>query len=263
MPKPSRTHALQSIHRADLPLVASRFTTARRDQGFSQPELVREAGYRNINKGLRRLRHLESGSPKAPDHRIIERFGYTLGLDLDALATELRHRQRKRQQARQKEAPPQPPRILGALLQKARNRRGLSIPQLVARLDVPHTDRLENRIKHLESGQLRLPTQTELLNLARPLALCPNRLLQARHNEADQIDRTAEPARMVLEVSPVIARSHHRYHQGDHPILEFLEHAETLAAREGWPAAIYNNPFPTIYVTPDGTRHCHRDSFSG
>lgn len=63
------------------------FTTARRDAGMTPKEVALAAGYRNVNKGLRRLRTLESGQSSLPDPRIVETFAAVLSIDGTDIAT--------------------------------------------------------------------------------------------------------------------------------------------------------------------------------
>ena len=63
------------------------FKTARRDAGMTPKEVALAAGYRNLNKGHRRLAMLEEGQNLLTDSRIVERFAAVLGIDDADIAT--------------------------------------------------------------------------------------------------------------------------------------------------------------------------------
>jgi transcriptional regulator with XRE-family HTH domain len=53
------------------------FEAARRARGWSLADAARAAGYKNIDKGMRRLRRIESGDP-FPRQEVLERFAAAL-----------------------------------------------------------------------------------------------------------------------------------------------------------------------------------------
>jgi transcriptional regulator with XRE-family HTH domain len=58
----------------------------RERRGSSRHPIVERAGYRNTNKGFRRLDELESGPGVFPDSRVLTRFAAVLGIaDADIL----------------------------------------------------------------------------------------------------------------------------------------------------------------------------------
>jgi transcriptional regulator with XRE-family HTH domain len=58
---------------------------ARQAKGWSEKDLVMAAGYRKVDKGLRRLRRIEDGSDPLPDERRLAPFAKALGLDGEAV----------------------------------------------------------------------------------------------------------------------------------------------------------------------------------
>ncbi|MBN1837267.1 MAG: helix-turn-helix domain-containing protein [Spirochaetales bacterium] len=54
--------------------------------GLSRHEVVVQAGYRNVAKGLRRLVAIERGEDLLPDDRVLATFGQALGVAVEALA---------------------------------------------------------------------------------------------------------------------------------------------------------------------------------
>ena len=48
--------------------------TSRTGKGWSELDLIRAAGYRKADKGLRRLRRIEDGSDPLPDERRLRPF---------------------------------------------------------------------------------------------------------------------------------------------------------------------------------------------
>ena len=63
----------------------------RRSLGLTIVEVARRAGYRNVNKGIRRYTDIETGSDVFPKEVIRRRFTEVLGLDeADILAAMLR-----------------------------------------------------------------------------------------------------------------------------------------------------------------------------
>ena len=57
------------------------FKDARRQAGLTRRDAALAAGYRNVNKGLRRLNSIEDGQTKLHDSRIVERFAAVLDID--------------------------------------------------------------------------------------------------------------------------------------------------------------------------------------
>lgn len=62
------------------------FRSARKKAGLTPKDAASAAGYRNINKGLRRSRTLEDDQTTLHDPRIVERFAAILGIDGAAIA---------------------------------------------------------------------------------------------------------------------------------------------------------------------------------
>jgi transcriptional regulator with XRE-family HTH domain len=56
------------------------FRTARREAGLTATDVAQAAGYKNLNKGLRRIEMLEDGQA-LPDPRIVERIAVVLKID--------------------------------------------------------------------------------------------------------------------------------------------------------------------------------------
>ena len=61
--------------------VANLFRRARNERGLRIVEIARQAGYTNINKGIRRLTNIETGSNMFPRQVIYGKFIGLLGLD--------------------------------------------------------------------------------------------------------------------------------------------------------------------------------------
>jgi transcriptional regulator with XRE-family HTH domain len=57
------------------------FRNARREAGLTRKQVAQAAGYKNLNKGLRRLGTLEDGQTVLPDPKIVERFAAVLKVD--------------------------------------------------------------------------------------------------------------------------------------------------------------------------------------
>ncbi len=260
MTRPKNSVILDSIHPGVLPFLARRFKSARIEQGFSRPELVREAGYshRKLERGVARLRQLESGSSPSPDQFTLRQFAHALSIDIDELCGALYERE---QALRKTSRDNGPPRFLGAMLQEAREQLGLSIRQLVTRWGLHPIEDGITKVEQLEYGEFRLPRKAELLKLAEPLHLPPEQLLQALQKEGEQLERRGKPARLVLQISPLICRPYTEEHQGDRSILEFLRYAERLATGEQYDerlvtenqcaVAVYVEHHPTIHITPE------------
>ena len=62
------------------------FKTARRDAGMTPKDVALAAGYRNLNKGLRRLDMLEGGQTLLPNPSIVETFAAVLGIEKTDIA---------------------------------------------------------------------------------------------------------------------------------------------------------------------------------
>ena len=61
------------------------FRIARRKRGLSRVDVVKAAGWRNIDRGLRRLDRIEGGDQPFPLTALLQRFAPILGLDEAAM----------------------------------------------------------------------------------------------------------------------------------------------------------------------------------
>ena len=65
------------------PALGSMVRRARKERGWSRVDLVRKAGYKNVNKGLRWLDSIESGSNPFPPRLVLNRLAEPLELAED------------------------------------------------------------------------------------------------------------------------------------------------------------------------------------
>lgn len=125
----SDTTPPDAIHRDDLAWLSDQLEQARRQAGLDREELVREAGYQNITKGLRRLDHIESGDHSSPNPRVLDRFADVLGIDMASVWQRIRDRDEKRRREAWEKPLPDGPTIQARL-----------VPAVYPELDFP--DRL-------------------------------------------------------------------------------------------------------------------------
>ncbi len=107
----SDTTPPDAIHRDDLAWLADQFEQARKQAELGREELVREAGYQNITKGLRRLDHIESGDRSSPDPRVLARFADILDSDMASVWETIRTRDEKRRREVWEKPLPGDPRV--------------------------------------------------------------------------------------------------------------------------------------------------------
>lgn len=225
------------LPREDVRFLADRFKRARRRAGLSRKACVREAGYTNIAKGLRRLDNLEHPMEPVPDERVLERFAHVLDVDLDSLRRRLREHHRAREMAELERHPL----ILGTLLGRARESRGLT-PDQVAR-------RATTGCRSLESGDRRFPADDDLRSLCEVLDLSVDRARDARSREFAYYDRMEgrpeAAARLVgailwgfdhpdgLSTEELVAFSHDLSADKDLPVYVGLQDGRCIHIRPG------------------------------
>ncbi len=236
------------IHSEELDHVAHRFEWARIQLNLRVVEVVREAGYKNTNRGCRRLRAIENASPQ--NHiSVYERFAHVLDIDLDELEEELEEvREDRRRRIRQD----MPPRILGTLLEKARRRLELTEPEVIARTDLEPADHYERRFRRLEAGKARFPTAPEIEHFARALSIPAQAIRQAFEKERLVYDRCDDCPHLILRAIPGVAVTL--------PIPSrrstkwYLEYADEYASHRRAKVCLVFKDGRSVYINPDGTR---------
>ena len=193
-------HMQRPIDRDDLNHLATLFQSTRIRLNLTIIDVVREAGYKNTNKGCRHLRHLER-SRELPSDEIYQRFAQVLDIDFTELEADIAARREAR-----RTIPPQdlPPRILGALLERARQAAGLTHKELTEALGWLPRDIRERRLRRLEAGRDRFPSNTELQELASALSLSIDTLKAARHQEYAHYDNLKKAPKFIFRAMPAI-----------------------------------------------------------
>lgn len=204
------------IKEEDLSYIAHLFKSTRIKLNLRVVEVVREAGYKNIAKGCRRLRHIERGKEKEAVP-VYKRFAQVLDIDWEELKEELRERSRKRRDARDRHLPP--PR-LGSLLRQARERRELSVEEVIDRIDfsdkIPEDadeealeealeeakKRWRRRLRRLESGEARFPSEVELRAFAGALKVTTAGLRCAAIDERAVYDKQRGVPECIIRAVP-------------------------------------------------------------
>ncbi len=235
-------------HKEELDHVAHRFEWARITLNLRVVEVVREAGYENINKGCRRLSAIEDGSPQ-PHISVYERFAHILDIDLELLQEELEEiREARRRRIRQD----MPPRILGALFEQARRELNLTEEEIVARTELEPTDHYERRLRRLDSGKARFPTDDEIDEFARALSLSPEAIGRAFEKERRYYDRRDDIPFFILRAIPGVAINL----SFPHPMSTkmHLDYATRYAADRKAKVCLVFGDGRSVYINPDGTR---------
>ncbi len=186
------------IHVDDLSFLGHRFKEARERLELSRVELVREAGYKNTNKGCRRIRHIERGDPPLADVRVLRRFAHVLELDLEALWRAVRQRHKARLEA-EREAHEV---WLGSLLRSAREEAGLTVEETIERAGLEPRGRFERRLRKLETGEYRFAMQDELEGLCGALDIRELRAFAALQKECEYYDDLDGRPTIVLRLVP-------------------------------------------------------------
>lgn len=236
------------IHVDDLRFLGDRFKQARRQLGLRRVELVREAGYENINKGCRRILHIERGEPPLADKRVLERFAHVLDLDLEELFDEIRQREEERREEQSKHQKV----WLGTLLKRARKQKGWNIEKVVEEAKLSPVDKYAKRLRYFESGEYRFPMMDELEALADALDISGLKALAAFKRECEYYDRLDKKPSIVARLMPAFYNTlSYPEHYDTERILRF---AEEFSAKHGFKVCVTLPQNRSVYVEPDGYR---------
>ena len=224
-------------HADDLDLLARCVRAAREEADLDRKGAAREAGYKNMAKGLRRLDKIEAGRGAEP--RVLDRFAHALDLDMEAIGERIDARRENRRYDELHRHPP----VLGSLLRRARRERDATVDELADAAGLP-----ASRIERIEAARLRFPTDETLESLCEALELPVDRALQARSTEYayyDGLDGEPEVgARPMPAVSTIV----------DHPdgltAEEVVAWATDYARDHDWRIFVVFPDRRTLYITP-------------
>lgn len=232
----------------ELDHIAQRFQWARLTLNLRIEEAVGEAGSDDIDDGCQRLRAIENSTPQ-PDIGTYERFARVLDIDLDELHEELEAlREQRRRTIRQD----LPPRILGRLIEAARQKLGLTDTEIVDRTQLAPTKRYERRLRRLEAGKARFPTDDEIEAFAPALSVSTEAMRRAFEEERRVYDRRHDGPRLFMRVMPAVSASV--------PIPDsrstkwYLDYADDYARDRAAKVCLVFGDERSVYINPDGTR---------
>lgn len=233
--------------KSELDHVAHRFEWARLRLNLRIVEVVRETGTQNINKGCRRLRAIENGSPQPLS--IYNSFAPVLDIDLDELHEELED---IREQRRQKIRQDMPPRILGALLEKGRQSLDLVEDEVIARTALEPPEDYVRRFRRLEAGKARFPTDDEIEAFGSVLLISPKAIRRAFEKERRPYDRRDDGPELLLRAIPAVAVRlpipHNRSTKW------YLDYAGEYAEDRQVKVCLVFGDGRSVYINPNGTR---------
>ncbi len=236
------------IHVDDLRFLGDRFKEARKRLGLRRVELVREAGYKNINKGCRRIRHIESGEPPMADRRVFERFAHALDLQLDELFGRIEQREKMRRQ----EELERHKLWVGTLLNRAREQKGWGVEQTIDKAGLSPAEKYARRLRRFESGEYRFPMDDELEALCEALEIPGLKALYARQKECEYYDRLDKKPRIVARLMPAFYnRVRYPEHFGTDRTLRF---AADFSEEHGFRVCVTFSDGRAVYIEPDGYR---------
>ncbi len=242
------------IEEEDLSYIAHLFESARIKLNLRRVEVVREAGYKNTAKGCRRLKHIEGGEQEALP--VYERFAHVLDIDWEEVKEEIRERRRKRREERDQLLPP---RRLGSLLRKARERKELSVEEVIDRvedstnLSEEARERWERRFRRLESGSARFPSEVELRAFAGALEVPTEGLRCAAIDERAVYDRQRGVPQCIIRAVPGF------YVQKKLPqgcsTLDAIDYAENFSDETNLKVCLVFPDRRALYFNPKTGRH--------
>lgn len=231
-------------HDDDLELVAHRFEWARIRLNLNVEDVVREAGYEDIDKGCRRLRNLEDGKPQPES--IYARFGQVLDIDLEQLAEDLEQQRRHRYE---KDRQQMPPRELGALLESARDREDLTVEQAASRTDEIVSVR---RLRRLEGGRDRFPSDAEIEALAQALSVSVEAIRNVCERERRIYDRRGDEPLLIMRAVPGFYTTTPLPQPSS--TLQKLQYAQQFAKEKNVSVCLVFPDRRSVYIDPDGNR---------
>ena len=251
------------IEEEDLSYIAHLFKSTRIKLNLRAVEVVREAGYKNTAKGCRRLKHIEGGKKKEAVP-VYKRFAHVLDIDWEEFKEELRERSRKRREEWDRHLPP---RRLGSLLRKARERKELSVEEVIDKIDfsdkIPEDAdeealeeakvRWRRRLRRLESGSARFPSEVELRAFAGALEVPTEGLRCAAIDERAVYDRQRGVPQCIIRAVPGF------YVQKKLPqgcsTLDAIDYAENFSDETNLKVCLVFPDRRALYFNPKTGRH--------
>ncbi len=234
------------IHVDDLEFLGDRFKEARERLGLRRVELVREAGYKNTNKGCRRIRHIERGEPPLADERVLRRFAHVLELDLEALWDEVRQRHRARLEAEREGHEL----WLGGLLRRAREEAGLTVEETIERAGLEPSARFERRLRKFETGEYRFAMQHELEGLCGALDIRELKAFAALQKECEYYDDLDGRPTVVLRLIPAFYTT--KTYPDHFTTADVLEFASEFSAEKGLKVCVVFPDKRSVFIERDG-----------
>lgn len=232
----------------ELEHVAHRFRWARLTLNLRVIEVADEAGYTDIDEGCRTLRAIEDGAPQ-PLIGVYERFAHVLDIDLDDLEAELETLREKRRQKIRQDVPR---RILGSLIETSRRRLDLTEEEVIALTQLVPADHYKRRLRRLEAGKARFPTDIETEQFARALRIPPQAIRRAFGKERRIYDRRDDTPELIMHAMPTVGASV--------PLPDsrstkwYLDYAEEYARDNEAKVCLVFGDGRSVYIDPDGTR---------
>lgn len=235
------------IYDNDLGFLGQRFKEARKAAGLRHIEVVREAGYKNINKGCRRIIEIERAERKQTG-AVYERFAHVLAMDLEELTEALLHERHLVDKEWRENLPPA---ILGDVLRAARRRAGMDIDEVVHRCGLEGLRTTRSRIARLESGEARFPSWGERYRLADTLSIKQDVLDRAYEEECALYDGqgTLYALFRAVPTVPAIKRI-----SGGLRTKEAISYARKLASEVGREVIVVFPDFRHLYISSGGSR---------
>ncbi len=235
------------IHVDDLRFLGAQFKQAREALGLRRVDVVREAGYQNLEKGCRRLIDIERAE-KLEDERVLERFAHVLDLDLELLWAEVD----RREDARCAERRRRQKMWVGTLLEHAREQKGWTLQQVVEAAGLSPVEQYARRLERFEAGEYRFPMRDELEALCDALDVPFKIGVHALAKECDFYDRLDAKPRVVARLMPAVYSE--LSYPGGVTTAEVLAFAAAFSADRGLRVCVTFSGGRSVYLEPDGYR---------
>ena len=228
--------------------IAQRLKSRRKSLGLNRTEAAEAAGYANLNKGRRRLKHLEDADSQRADKRVLNRFLKSLEIDRQILDTELDSIEQTTFERRRQST------VLAITLYEKRQALKLSYRDIIAQIDIDDFIHPQQ----IEGVETRFPPLESLIPLSGALEVRKKELKELLEREYQNYNQYLE--------SPTISKMIRRPAAGcidtedvSHlTTSEIIQRAEKKAADlpdAGRPIVVASlNDHRKVKVTPDGDR---------
>jgi hypothetical protein len=241
-------HNWPSVNARKASHIAQRLESKRKSLGLNPTDSAEAAGYENLNKGRRRLKHLENADSQRADKRVLNRFLESLEIDRQVLDTELNSIEQTTFERRRQST------VLAIALYEKRKELKLSYPDIIAQID---TDDFIHP-KQIERVETRFPPLRRLIPLSDALDVSSNELealLEDEYQTYNQYLESPTISKMIRRPAAGCIDTEDVTHLNTSEIIQRAEKKAADLPDAGRPIVVASlNDHRKVKVTPDADR---------